>query len=96
VLTCAPTSTDSGTTRSRRSRRPWSRGRHHEHDHHRRTRDRTIVVDGSIERAFEIFTADIGSWSPTSHHILKAELAEMVFEPRVGGHIIDRGVDGSE
>lgn len=30
------------------------------------------------------------------HHILEAELAEMTFEPRVGGHIIDRGVDGSE
>ena len=56
----------------------------------------TIVVDAPIERAFEVFTADIGSWWPTSHHILSAELAEMVFEPRVGGHIIDRGVDGSE
>jgi uncharacterized protein YndB with AHSA1/START domain len=56
----------------------------------------TIVVDAPIDRAFEVFTADIGSWWPTSHHILRAELAEMVFEPRVGGHIIDRGVDGSE
>jgi uncharacterized protein YndB with AHSA1/START domain len=56
----------------------------------------TIVVDGPIDRAFEVFTAEIGSWWPTSHHILQAELAEMVFEPRVGGHIIDRGVDGSE
>jgi uncharacterized protein YndB with AHSA1/START domain len=56
----------------------------------------TIVVDAPIERAFEVFTADIGSWWPTSHHILDAELAEMVFEPRVGGHIIDRGTDGSE
>jgi uncharacterized protein YndB with AHSA1/START domain len=56
----------------------------------------TIVVKGPIERAFEVFTADIGSWWPTSHHILQAELAEMVFEPWVGGHIIDRGADGSE
>ena len=54
----------------------------------------TIVVDAPIERAFEMFTADIGSWWPASHHILQAELAEMVFEPRVGGHIIDRGADG--
>jgi uncharacterized protein YndB with AHSA1/START domain len=56
----------------------------------------TIVVNAPVERAFDVFTADIGSWWPTSHHILQAELAEMVFEPREGGHIIDRGVDGSE
>lgn len=56
----------------------------------------TIVVDAPIERTFEMFTAGIGSWWPTDHHILQAELAEMVFEPRVGGHIIDRGADGSE
>jgi uncharacterized protein YndB with AHSA1/START domain len=56
----------------------------------------TIVVDAPIERAFEVFTAGIGSWWPTSHHILKADLAEMVFEPRAGGHIVDRGTDGSE
>ncbi len=56
----------------------------------------SILVQAPIERAFEVFTADIGSWWPTDHHILEAELAEMVFEPRAGGHIIDRGVDGSE
>ena len=56
----------------------------------------SIVVDAPIERAFEVFTADMGSWWPPKNHILQAELAEMVFEPRVGGHIYDRGVDGSE
>ncbi|HEY6378920.1 MAG TPA: SRPBCC family protein [Candidatus Dormibacteraeota bacterium] len=56
----------------------------------------SIVVDAPIERAFSVFTADIGSWWPPDHHILQAELAEMVFEPRPGGHVIDRGVDGSE
>ena len=56
----------------------------------------SIVVQAPIERAFEVFTADIGSWWPEANHILQAELAEMVFEPRVGGHIYDRGVDGSE
>ena len=43
-----------------------------------------------------MFTEGIGSWWDPNHHILEAELAEMVFEPRVGGHIIDRGTDGSE
>ena len=56
----------------------------------------SIVVEVPIEEAFDVFTRDIGSWWPAEHHILQAELAEMVFEPRVGGQIIDRGIDGTE
>jgi uncharacterized protein YndB with AHSA1/START domain len=56
----------------------------------------SIVVEAPIERAFSVFTEDIGSWWPPEHHILQAPLAEMVFEPRVGGHVYDRGTDGSE
>jgi uncharacterized protein YndB with AHSA1/START domain len=56
----------------------------------------SIFVDAPIEHAFSIFTEGIGTWWPPEHHILQAELAEMVFEPRQGGHIYDRGVDGSE
>jgi uncharacterized protein YndB with AHSA1/START domain len=54
-----------------------------------------VVVEAPIERAFTVFTDDIGSWWRPDHHILRGELAEMVFEPRVGGHVYDRGVDGS-
>ena len=57
---------------------------------------KAVTVDAPIQRAFELFTAGIGTWWPPDHHILPAELAEMVFEPRVGGHVYDRGVDGSE
>ena len=56
----------------------------------------SIVVDAPQERAFTFFTDDIGKWWPPEHHLLQGELAEMVFEPRVGGHIYDRAVDGSE
>ncbi|MCW3032828.1 MAG: hypothetical protein QOK19_1012 [Solirubrobacteraceae bacterium] len=56
----------------------------------------SIVVEAPAEQAFSVFTEDIGSWWSPDHHILGAELAEMVFEPRVGGHVFDRGVDGSE
>ncbi len=56
----------------------------------------SIVVDVPIDRAFTVFTEDIGSWWPPDHHILDGELAEMVFEPRVGGHVYDRGTDGSQ
>jgi uncharacterized protein YndB with AHSA1/START domain len=55
-----------------------------------------IVVEAPIERAFSVFTEDIGSWWNPDHHILEAELAEMVFEPREGGYVYDRGTDGSE
>jgi uncharacterized protein YndB with AHSA1/START domain len=56
----------------------------------------SIVVDVPIERAFSVFTEEMGSWWNADHHILEGELAEMVFEPREGGHVYDRGVDGSE
>jgi uncharacterized protein YndB with AHSA1/START domain len=56
----------------------------------------SIVVDAPVQRAFSVFTEDIGSWWPEDHHILEGELAEMVFEPRVGGHVYDRATDGSE
>jgi uncharacterized protein YndB with AHSA1/START domain len=55
-----------------------------------------ITVQAPIEHAFSVFTDGIGTWWEPTHHILSADLAEMVFEPFVGGHIIDRGVDGSE
>ena len=56
----------------------------------------SIVVEASIERAFKVFTEDFGSFKPREHNLLTVPIAETVFEPRVGGHIYDRGVDGSE
>jgi uncharacterized protein YndB with AHSA1/START domain len=57
---------------------------------------REIVVEAPIERAFRVFTQDFGSFKPPEHNLLNVEIAETVFEPRVGGHLYDRGVDGSE
>jgi uncharacterized protein YndB with AHSA1/START domain len=56
----------------------------------------SIEVDAPIERAFSVFTDGIATWWPADHHIIEAELADMVFEPRVGGDVYDVGVDGSE
>jgi len=56
----------------------------------------SIVVEAPIEHAFEVFTDGIASWWPKDHHILQGELADMVFEPREGGYVYDRGTDGSE
>jgi uncharacterized protein YndB with AHSA1/START domain len=56
----------------------------------------SIVVEAPIERAFTVFTEDFGGFKPPEHNMLEVEIAETVFETHVGGHIYDRGVDGSE
>jgi uncharacterized protein YndB with AHSA1/START domain len=56
----------------------------------------SVVVEAPLDHTFKVFTEEMNSWWPAEHHILESELAEMVFEPRVGGHVYDRGVDGSE
>jgi uncharacterized protein YndB with AHSA1/START domain len=55
-----------------------------------------VVVDAPIERAFSVFTDRFGDFKPPEHNMLGAPIAETVFEPRVGGGIVDRAVDGSE
>ena len=55
-----------------------------------------MVVEAPIERAFSVFTERFGDFKPPEHNLLGAPIAETVFEPRVGGHIYDRAVDGSE
>ena len=56
----------------------------------------SITVEAPIEHAFSMFTEGIGTWWPPEHHLIEGELAEMVFEPHVGGHVIDRTTDGRE
>jgi uncharacterized protein YndB with AHSA1/START domain len=57
---------------------------------------KSVVVEAPLERAFSVFVEDFDRVKPREHNMLGAEIAETVFEPRVGGHIYDRGVDGSE
>ena len=57
---------------------------------------REIAVDAPIEKAFAVFTERFGDFKPREHNLLNTPIAETVFEPRVGGHIFDRGADGSE
>jgi uncharacterized protein YndB with AHSA1/START domain len=57
---------------------------------------REIVVQAPIERAFRVFTEDFDRIKPREHNMLSVDIAETVFEPRAGGRIFDRGVDGSE
>ena len=55
-----------------------------------------VTVDAPIERAFAVFTEDFGSFKPREHNMLAVDIAETVFEPHVGGRIVDRAEDGSE
>jgi uncharacterized protein YndB with AHSA1/START domain len=53
-------------------------------------------VDAPVEHAFHVFTDRIGDWWDPGHHLLDGELVSMTFEPRVGGHVVDRYADGRE
>jgi uncharacterized protein YndB with AHSA1/START domain len=55
-----------------------------------------VVVQAPVEKAFAVFTKGFGDFKPPEHNLLGVPIAETVFEPRVGGHIYDRGTDGSE
>jgi uncharacterized protein YndB with AHSA1/START domain len=55
-----------------------------------------VVVDAPAERAFRVFTEQFGRIKPREHNMLAVDIAESVFEPRVGGRVYDRGVDGTE
>jgi len=58
---------------------------------------KTLRVACTPERAFEVFTAEIGRWWPThSHSIGGEQVAEVVFEGRVGGRIYERHDNGGE
>ena len=57
---------------------------------------RQVVVQAPIERAFAVFTERFGDFKPREHNLLASPIAETVFEPRVGGNIVDRAEDGSE
>ena len=55
-----------------------------------------IVMNAPIERAFDVFTAKFDQIKPREHNLLGVDIAESVFEARVGGRVYDRGVDGTE
>ena len=55
-----------------------------------------IVVNAPVERAFAVFTEQMDRIKPREHNMLGVDIAETVFEQRVGGRIYDRGTDGRE
>ncbi|MEJ7635595.1 SRPBCC family protein [Aeromicrobium sp.] len=58
--------------------------------------NRQVVVRGTPESAFAAFTERFDAIKPREHNLLGSPIVETLFEPRVGGRIVDRGQDGSE
>jgi uncharacterized protein YndB with AHSA1/START domain len=57
---------------------------------------KTVTVNVSQARAFEVYTANIDRWWPRSHHLGKTPMTGSSIEPRVGGRWIVTHEDGSE
>jgi uncharacterized protein YndB with AHSA1/START domain len=56
---------------------------------------KTIRVNASAARAFEVFTAGLGKWWPRDHGIGKLPMREAVMETRLGGKWYEVAEDGS-
>ena len=54
---------------------------------------KAITVEAPVERAFKVFTERFDEIKPRDHNLLSVPIAETVFEPRVGGHVYDRGTE---
>jgi uncharacterized protein YndB with AHSA1/START domain len=57
---------------------------------------KSLVVEASPQRAFEVFTAGIDRWWPKSHGIGATPVRESVIEPFEGGRWYTRHEDGSD
>jgi uncharacterized protein YndB with AHSA1/START domain len=57
---------------------------------------KSITVNASPERAFEVFTEDFDSWWPRSHHIGKSPMKQALIEGRKGGRCYCTQQDGTD
>jgi uncharacterized protein YndB with AHSA1/START domain len=57
---------------------------------------KSITVKARPERAFEIFTREVDTWWPRSHHIGKSPMRRVAIEERAGGRCYTEQEDGTE
>jgi uncharacterized protein YndB with AHSA1/START domain len=57
---------------------------------------KTVRVNASPARAFEVFTAGMSRWWLKTHHIAAEPFAAVVIEPRPGGRWYERAEGGAE
>jgi uncharacterized protein YndB with AHSA1/START domain len=55
----------------------------------------SIEVAVPLDHAFRVFTEQFDGIKPREHNLLAVDIAETVLEPKAGGAVYDRGVDGS-
>jgi uncharacterized protein YndB with AHSA1/START domain len=53
-----------------------------------------VLTKASPQRAFEVWTAEIGSWWNPKHHLLPGPLAAMGVDPEVGGRLWETNTAG--
>ena len=58
---------------------------------------KSLVVNCSPVRAFQVFTREIGTWWPLDKYSIgETEIVQVVFEEHVGGRVFERHADGSD
>jgi len=57
---------------------------------------KTITVNATVDRAFEVYTKGFDTWWPRSHHIGKSPMKKAIIEPKAGGRCYSEQVDGTE
>ena len=57
---------------------------------------KTITVKASPELAFQVFTAELDSWWPYTHHIGSSPMTKAILECRPGGRCYSLQQDGTD
>ena len=57
---------------------------------------KSVTVRAQPARAFEIFTREIDTWWPRTHHIGKSPMRRVLVEERAGGRCYTEQEDGTE
>lgn len=57
---------------------------------------KTVTVHCSVEEAFRVYTAEPLSWWPVETHSIHVDVAEIVFEPRLGGEVYEVSASGEK
>ena len=57
---------------------------------------KSIVVNTSVQKAFDVFTSGFDGWWPRSHHIGKSPMKAAIIEGRLGGRCYTTQEDGTD
>ena len=57
---------------------------------------KSIIVNASLEHAFDVFTAGFDSWWPRSHHIGKSPMKQAIIEMRRRRALLHEQEDGTD